>query len=41
MSEKKRCVYCKKMTSKWQRINNGPYHCYDGCKSTKERKKDA
>lgn len=31
---KRRCVVCGKMTEKWQRINGGPWHCYDSCKST-------
>jgi hypothetical protein len=22
------------MTYKWQRINGGPWYCYDGCRST-------
>ena len=31
---RKRCVYCRKLTEKWQRINGGSWHCYDGCLST-------
>jgi hypothetical protein len=29
-----KCVVCGKLTYKWQKINGGPWHCYDGCKST-------
>ncbi len=28
---RKRCTTCGKLTTKWQRINGGPNHCYDGC----------
>jgi hypothetical protein len=31
---RKKCVNCRKLTYNWQRINGGPWHCYDGCKST-------
>lgn len=31
---KHRCINCAKLTEKWQRVNGGHYHCYDGCKST-------
>jgi hypothetical protein len=31
---RRRCCNCKKMTEKWQRLNGGPWHCYDGCMST-------
>jgi hypothetical protein len=37
--KRRRCVICGKLTEKWQRINFGPWHCYDGCRSTKEAKK--
>ena len=29
-----KCVCCGKMTSNYQRINGGHWHCYDGCYST-------
>jgi hypothetical protein len=32
--QKRNCVLCKLPTVKWQRINGGKWHCYDGCKST-------
>jgi hypothetical protein len=32
--KKKRCCNCHKMTANWQRINGGPWHCFDGCYST-------
>lgn len=35
--KKRRCTVCKKMTDKWQRINGGPWHCWDGCFSTTGR----
>ena len=25
------CIVCRKLSSRCQRINNGPWHCYDGC----------
>jgi len=31
---KRKCVICGLKTEKWQRINGGFWHCYDGCKST-------
>lgn len=31
---RKRCKTCNLMTAKWQRINGGPVHCFDGCYST-------
>jgi len=31
---RKRCVVCKRLTEKWQSVNYGPIHCYDGCYST-------
>lgn len=34
---KKKCVICKKMTEKWNRMNGGPWHCFDGCYSTTGR----
>ena len=34
MRRRKRCVVCNKLTHTWQRINGGPWHCYDGCYST-------
>ena len=33
---RKRCCVCGKLTHKYQRINGGPWHCYDNCKSTRE-----
>jgi ribosomal protein L37AE/L43A len=32
-----KCVNCGKMTENYQRINGGPWHCYDGCFSTTGR----
>ena len=32
--KRRRCSICKLLTYKWQRINGGAWHCYDGCKST-------
>jgi hypothetical protein len=32
--KRRRCVVCNKLTKKWQRVNGGPWHCYDGCYST-------
>lgn len=32
--KRRRCRVCGMLTVKWQRINGGPWHCYDGCKST-------
>ena len=31
---RRRCILCKNLTTKWQRVNGGPWHCYDGCYST-------
>lgn len=31
---KRKCIVCGKKTSFWQRVNGGPWHCYDGCYST-------
>ena len=31
---KHKCVNCGKLTLKYQHINGGPWHCYDGCYST-------
>lgn len=31
---RRRCITCNKLTKYWQRINGGPWHCYDGCYST-------
>ena len=31
---KHRCCLCNKLTTKYQRINGGAWHCYDGCYST-------
>jgi hypothetical protein len=31
---RRRCTVCRKLTENWQRINGGPWHCYDGCYST-------
>ncbi|HYT45468.1 MAG TPA: hypothetical protein VEP90_24295 [Methylomirabilota bacterium] len=31
---RRKCRICGKLTEKWQRINGGPWHCYDGCYST-------
>jgi hypothetical protein len=28
------CVVCRKKTENFQRVNGGPWHCYDGCWST-------
>jgi hypothetical protein len=33
-NKRKRCTICNKLTENWQRINYGPWHCYDGCYST-------
>lgn len=35
--KRKRCVRCRKLTYKWQTINGGPVHCFDGCYSTTGR----
>lgn len=29
-----KCVVCGKLTERWQRVNGGSWHCYDGCYST-------
>jgi hypothetical protein len=34
---RKRCVCCGKLTLKWQKVNGGSTHCYDGCYSTTGR----
>jgi hypothetical protein len=34
---KKRCVCCRKLTEKWQKVNGGSTHCFDGCYSTTGR----
>jgi hypothetical protein len=34
---RKRCAVCEKLTEKWQKVNGGPTHCYDGCHSTTGR----
>lgn len=34
MIKRRRCDRCRLMTYKWQKINGGPWHCYDGCMST-------
>jgi hypothetical protein len=34
MTKRKRCAACGMLTEKWQRINGGPWHCYDQCRST-------
>ena len=31
---RKRCKVCGKLTTKWQSVNRGIVHCYDGCYST-------
>ena len=31
---RKRCSICRKLTFKYQRVNGGAWHCYDGCYST-------
>lgn len=33
-AKRRRCCNCGKMTTKWQKINGSPWHCYDGCYST-------
>lgn len=35
--KRRRCVVCRCLTEKWQRVNFGPYHCYDDCKSTQAK----
>lgn len=35
--QRRRCAVCGKLTYKWQRVNGGPWHCYDQCRSTTER----
>lgn len=32
--KRRRCCICHLLTFKWQRINGGLWHCYDGCIST-------
>lgn len=32
--KRRRCCICRKLTYNWQRVNGGPWHCYDGCYST-------
>jgi hypothetical protein len=34
---RKRCSDCGLLTARWQRVNGGPWHCYDGCYSTTGR----
>jgi hypothetical protein len=34
LNTRKRCKVCGKLTTKWQSINYGVIHCYDGCFST-------
>jgi ribosomal protein L37AE/L43A len=34
LEKKHRCYVCGKLTANFQRINGGPWHCYDGCYST-------
>jgi hypothetical protein len=34
MINRRHCAVCGLLTYKWQRINGGPWHCYDGCEST-------
>ena len=31
---RKRCIACSQLTEKWEKVNSGPTHCYDGCFST-------
>ena len=35
--KRKRCRNCGLLTDKWQRVNGGVWHCYDGCYSTTGR----
>lgn len=37
MERKKRCANCGQLTHKWQRVNGGSWHCYDGCYSATGR----
>ena len=37
MPNKRRCCVCGKMSTRWQRINGSPWHCYDGCYETTGR----
>jgi hypothetical protein len=32
--EERVCQNCGLLTRKWQRVNGGPWHCFDGCLST-------
>ena len=34
---RRRCCICRKLTTKWQRANGGPWYCYDGCYETTGR----
>ena len=34
LEKRRRCCNCNEMTTKWQRVNGSPWHCYDGCYST-------
>ena len=34
---RKKCVQCRKLTEKWEKINGSPAQCYDGCYSTTGR----
>ena len=29
-----KCSICKRMTTRWEKANGGPYRCYDGCYGT-------
>lgn len=35
--KRRTCSLCGHLTEKWQRINGGAWHCYDGCYSTTGR----
>lgn len=37
MADRHKCCNCGKMSGNYQRINGGPWHCYDGCYSTTGR----
>jgi hypothetical protein len=32
--KRRRCTICNRLTENWQRVNGGPWYCYDGCFST-------
>lgn len=38
--KRKRCQICLFLTYKWQRVNGGLVHCFDGCKSTSVKPKE-